>query len=157
MAQLIIEVIDNRELQPVAQLDDTKRGDQGLGSSDTTMDHRLTGRKAKPRMEIKEISAKAFRPFYRPGETTSILRWDKVDNQILWETIKISSELAIKNKKNNEDQDVRNTVAQEYHYLLDVFEEGEKTTVPPHRPGIDLAIHQEEEKTVPIKQIYAPS
>jgi len=38
-----------------------------------------------------------------------------------------------------------------------VFEKGEKTTVPPHRPGIDLGIDLEEGKTVPIKKIYALS
>jgi len=40
---------------------------------------------------------------------------------------------------------------------LDVFEKGEKTTVPPHGPGIDLGIDLEEGKTVPIKKIYALS
>jgi len=73
------------------------------------------------------------------------------------EAINISTELAIKNKKNKQDQDVRDTVPQEYHHLLDVFEKGEKTTVPPHRPGIDLGIDLEEGKTVPIKKIYALS
>jgi len=73
------------------------------------------------------------------------------------EAINISTELAIKNKKNKEDQDVRDTVGQEYHHLLDVFEKGEKTTVPPHQPGIDLRMDQEEEKTVPMKKIYALS
>ena len=48
-------------------------------------------------------------------------------------------------------------VSQEYHHLLDVFEKGEKTTVPPHRQGIDLGIDLEEGKTVPIKKIYALS
>jgi len=38
-----------------------------------------------------------------------------------------------------------------------VFEKGEKTTVPPHRAGIDLGIDLEEGKTVPIKKIYALS
>jgi len=79
----------------------------------------------------------------------------KVDNEIQLEAIHISTELAIKNKKSNEEQDVRDTVPQEYHHLLDVFEKGEKTTVLPHRPGIDLGIDLEEGKTVPIKKIYA--
>jgi len=76
--------------------------------------------------------------FTERGETTVIIRWDEIDNEIQLEAINISTELAIKNKKNNEDQDIRDTVSQEYHYLLDVFEKGEKTRVPPHRPGIDL-------------------
>ena len=45
----------------------------------------------------------------------------------------------------------------EYHHLLDVFEKGEKMTVPQHRPGIDLGIDLEQGKTVPIKKIYALS
>ena len=108
-------------------------------------------------MEINEISATAFGEFYRRGETTGILRWEEVDNESQLEAITISPELAIKNKKNNEDQDLRDTFPQEYYHLLDVIEKGEKTTVPPHRPGIDLAIDLEEGKTVPIKEIYALS
>jgi len=80
-----------------------------------------------------------------------------VDNKIQLEAINISTEPAIKNKKNNEDQDVRDTVLREYHHLLDVFKKGKKTMLPPHRPGIDLGIHLEEGKTVPIKRIYALS
>jgi len=105
-------------------------------------------------MGINKISARAFGQFYRRGETTGSLRWDEVDNEIQLEAINISTELAIKNKKNKDDQDVRDTVPQEYHHLLDVFEKGEKTTVPPHRPGIDLGIALEEGKMVPIKNIY---
>ena len=60
-------------------------------------------------------------------------------------------------QKNNENQEVRETVPQEYHHLLDVFEKGEKTTVPPHRPGIDLGIDLEERETVPINKIYTLS
>jgi len=110
IAQLIIEKFDNRELQEVTQLDDTERGDQGFGSSDTTMDQEVKDQKAKQKMEINEISARAFGQFYRRGETTGILRWDEVDNEIQLEAINISTERAIKNKKNNEDQDVRDTV-----------------------------------------------
>jgi len=157
IANLIIEKIDNRELQEVTQLDDTERGNQAFGSSNTTMDQEVKGQKAKSKMEINEISARAFGQFYRRGETTGILRWDEIENEIQLEAINISTELAIKNKKNNEDQDVRDTVPREYHHLLDVFEKGEKTTVPPHRPGIDLGIDLEEGKTVPIKKIYAHS
>jgi len=96
------------------------------------MDQEVESRKAKPKMEINEISAIAFRQFYPRGETTGILRWDEVDNEIQLEAINISTELAIKNTNENEDQDVRDTVLREYHHLLDVFEKGEKTTVPLH-------------------------
>jgi len=124
IAQLIIEIFANRELQEVTQLDDTERGDEGFGSSNTTRDQKVTGRRAKVHMQINEISARAFGQFYRRGETTGILRWDEVDNGIQLEAINISTKLAIKNKKNNEDQDIRETVPQEYHHLLDVFEKG---------------------------------
>ena len=109
--------------------------------------------RVKPMMEINDISARAFGQFYRRGETTGILRWDEIEDQIQLEAINISTELVIKNKKNNKDQDVRDRVPQEYHHLLDMFEKGEKTRVPPHRPGIDLGIDLEEGKTVPIKTI----
>jgi len=155
IAQLIIEKFDHRELQEVTQLDDTKRGDQGFGSSNTTMDQRVTGQKAKAYMEINKISARAFGQVYRRGETTGILRWDEIDNKIQLEAINISIELAIKNRKNHEEQDLKDTVPREYHHMLDVFQKGEKMTVPPHRPGIDLGIDLEEGKTVPIKKIYA--
>jgi len=157
IAQLTIENIDNRELPEVTQRDDTKTGDPGFGSSNTTMDQEVKDQSAKPQMEINKISASAFRQFYRRGETTSILRWDEIEDEIQLEAMNISTELAIKNKKNNKDQDVRDTVPQEYHHLLDVFEKREKTMVPPHPPGIDLGIHLEEGKTVPIKQIYTLS
>jgi len=154
---LIIEKFDNRELQEVNQLDDTERGERGFRSSNTTRHQEVKGRTTKQKMEINEISARGFGQFYRRGETTGILRWDEVDNEIQLEAINISTELPIKNKKNNEDQDVGDTVPQEYHHLLDVFEKGEKTTVPPYRPGIDLGIDLEEGKTVPIKKIHALS
>ena len=121
------------------------------------MDQRVKGKEAKPKVEINKISARAFGQFYRRGETTGILRWDKVDHEIQLEAINISPELATKNKRNNEDQDVRDTVPREYPHLLDVFEKVEKTTVPPYRPAIDLGIELEEGETVPSKQIYALS
>jgi len=86
-----------------------------------------------------------------------ILRWDEIDNEIQLEAINIRTELAIKNKTNNEDQDIRDTVPQEYHHLLEVFDKGERTRVAPHRPGIDPGIDLEGGKTVPIKKIYALS
>jgi len=95
IAQLIIENIDNRELQEVTQLDDTKRGHQGFGSSNTTMDQEVKDHTVKPPMEINEISAKAFRQFYHRGETTGILTWDEIEDEIQLEAINISTELAI--------------------------------------------------------------
>jgi len=48
-------------------------------------------------------------------------------------------------------------VPQEYHKYLDVFEAGEKTKLPPHRPQVDLEIKLEEGEGLPIKKIYALS
>jgi len=153
IAELIIEKFDNRELQEVTQMDDTERGDPGFGSSDTTMDQEVKSPKAKPKIEINARSARAVGQFYRRGETTGILRWDEIEDEIQLEVIHISTELAIQNKKNNEDRDGRDTVPREYYHLLDVFQKGEKTMEPPHQPGIDLGIDLEEGKTVPIKKI----
>jgi len=61
IAQLIVENIDNRELQEVTQLDDTERGDQGFGSSNTTMDPRVKGQKAKPKSGNQRDIGKSFR------------------------------------------------------------------------------------------------
>jgi len=52
---LIIEKIDNWELHEGTQLDDTERRDQAFRGSDSTMDQRGTGQKAKPLVEINEI------------------------------------------------------------------------------------------------------
>ena len=38
--------------------------------------------------------------------------------------------------------------------MLDVFEKGEKTTIPPHRPGVDIGIELEKGKEVPTKKLY---
>ena len=144
IAQLIIEKIESSELQEVTQLDDTTRGDPEFGSSNTTMDQEVKGESAKPKVEINEILARLFRQLYRRGETNSILLWDEIEDRIQLEAINISTELAIKNKKNNADPDVKDRVPEEYHYLLDVFGKGQRTTLPPHRPGIDLGIDREE-------------
>ena len=142
-------------------MDDTIRGNQGFGSSNNNAqsgkDQGVKSQRAKPRIEINEISAKAFGPLYRRGEKMGILRWDKVDNEIQLKAINISTELAIKNKKSNEDRNTKDIVPREYNDLLDVCEKGEKTTLHSHRPGIDLGIDLEEGKTVPIKKIYALS
>ena len=49
---------------------------------------------------------------------------------------------------------MENLVPKEYHDLLPAFEKGEKTSLPPHRPGIDLEINMEEEKGLPDQKIY---
>ena len=103
IAQRIIGKINNQELQEVVELNNTKRGSQGFGSSTTTKDQSVKKQKSKTRNEINEISARAFGQFYRRGEEIGILKWDEVDNEIQLEEINISTVLAIKNKKNNVD------------------------------------------------------
>jgi len=65
------------------------------------MDQEVKDQSVKPPMEINERSAKAFGEFYQCGEMSSILRWDEVDNKVQLEAINISTELVIKNKKDN--------------------------------------------------------
>jgi len=48
-------------------------------------------------------------------------------------------------------------VHQEYHGYLDIFEEAEKTKLPPHRPVVDRVMKLEEGQGLPVKKIYAPS
>ena len=43
---------------------------------------------------------------------------------------------------------------QVYHDLLPAFEKGEKSSLLPHRPGIDLDINMEEGKGLPDQNIY---
>ena len=45
-------------------------------------------------------------------------------------------------------------VPKEYHDLLPAFEKGEKTSLQPHRPGIDLEINMEEGKGLPDQKVY---
>jgi len=65
--------------------------------------------------------------------------------------------LAIKSGKYQKQRKLEAMVPQEYHGYLDVFEEGEKTKLPPHRPGVDLDIKLEEGQGLPVKKIYALS
>jgi len=74
IAQRIIEMIDNRELQEVILWDDTKRAGQGFVSSNATMDQEVKGQSAKPRIEINDRLARVFTQFYHSGETMGILR-----------------------------------------------------------------------------------
>ena len=134
--------------EELVQLDDIWRVSHGFGSSDTTKEQ-----KAKSKIEIIEILAKAFGLFYRRGETTGIPIWYEIENEIWLEAINISTELVIKQKENNEEEDIRKVVPQEYHHLLDVFEKGEKTTLPLRRPVSELVIDLEEGKRVPTKKI----
>ena len=73
IAQLIIKTIDNQELQEVAQLDHTPRGNPGFESSDNTQEQKVKGQCAKQKKEINKILAMAFEQFYHRGEMTCIV------------------------------------------------------------------------------------
>ena len=112
------------------------------------------------RIHISEITWKEFRQPYRNGETTGVLKFSQKEKQIYLRKINISTELAIRSKeerkiktKNGEDC-LESLVPKEYHDLLQAFEKGEKTVLPPHRPGIHLEINLEEGKGLPDQKIY---
>jgi len=100
-------------------LERTERGQQGFGSTGTS------------KAQICEISAKAFRKFYRkPDTTTGILKYHKKEGCISLESVNLSTELAIKSGKYQNQRKLAEMVPQEYHKYLDVFEKGEKTKLP---------------------------
>ena len=129
----------------------------------------ITGRLDQPnchnqalskKIHISAITQKEFRQAYRNGEATGIVKFSQKEKQIYLQKINISTELAIRNKeelgtrtKTGEDS-LENLVPGEYHDLLQAFEKGDKTSLPPHRPGIDLEINMEEGKGVPEQKIY---
>ena len=57
-------------------------------------------------------------------------------------------------KVQTEEDSLESLVPKEYHELLRAFEKGEKTGLPPHRPGIDLEINMEEGIGLPEQKIY---
>lgn len=77
------------------------------------------------------------------------------DNQIYLQSINICTELQIRNQEERrtrtktEEDSLESLVQQESHDLLPVFEPGERTRLPPHRPGIDLEIDMEEGLDLP--------
>jgi hypothetical protein len=133
IAQLIIEKISNEELYEVQELEETNRGDKGFGSTDPPKetDKESATTRDQDKMEICEISARAFGSYYRKGETTGILRWDPVKDKLEINAIHVSTEIAIRNKKEEDKRELHEVVPKEYHHLLDVFEKEEKTGLPP--------------------------
>ena len=220
IAQLIVERIQSEEIMLVQDLEDTRRGTKGFGSSDKELT-KQTGAGAdwfsKPpsqkqqsslsesllqndqqevprphmmtkqsgagagllnkqscevtgpadhsspqngRIHISEITQKEFRQAYRSGEITGVLKISQKAKQIYLHKINISTELAIRNKEEQrnkikaEEDSLERLVPEEYHDLRQAFEKGEKTGLPPHRPGIDLEINMEEGKELPDQKIY---
>jgi len=146
IAQLIAEKIVESDCYQVPKLRKTDIGKQGFGSTGTS------------KAQICEISARAFGKFYqRPDTITGILKYNKKEGRISLESVNISTELAIKSGKYQKQRKLEEMVPQEYHGYLDVFEEEEKTKLPPHRPGVDLDIKLEEGQGLPVKKIYALS
>jgi len=146
IAQLITEKIVESDCYQVPKLGKTNRGQRGFGSTGTS------------KAQICEISARAFGKCYRqPDTTTGILKYSKKEGRISLESVKISTELAIKSGKYQKKRKLEEMVPQEYHGYLDVFEEEEQTKLPPHRPGVDLDIKLEEGQGLPVKKIYALS
>jgi len=146
IAQLIAEKIVERDCYQVRTLKKTNREQPAFGSTGTS------------KAQICEITARAFGKFYRrPDTTTGILKYSKKEGHISLESVNISTELAIKSGKYQKQRKLEETVPQEYHEYLDVFEEGEKSKLPPHGPGVDLEIKLEEGEGIPIKKIYALS
>ena len=111
-------------------------------------------------IHTSEITQKEFRRAYRNRETTGIVKFSQKEKQIYLQKINISTELAIRNKEEQrtkakkEEDFLESLVPREYHDLLQAFEKGEKTGLPPHRPGIDLEINMEEGKELPDQKIY---
>jgi len=146
IAQLITEKIVESGCYEVRTLKRTNRGQEGFGSIETS------------KAQICEISARAFGKVYRrPDTTTGILKYSKKEGRRSLESGNISTELAIKSGKYQKQRKLEEMVSQEYHEYLDVFEEGEKTKLPPHRRGVDPEIKLEEGEGLPIKKIYALS
>ena len=142
IAQPITETIVKSDCYEVQTREETNRGQQGFGSTGSS------------KAQICEISARAFGKFYRrPDTTTGILKYSKTEGRISLESVNLSTELAIKRGKYQKQRKLEEMVPQEYHQYLDVFEEGEKTKLPPHRTGVDLEIKLEEGEGLPIKKI----
>jgi len=122
MAQLITEKIVESDCYQVPKLELTDRGRRGFGSTEAS------------KTQICEISARAFGKFYKQPDTTmGILKYNKKERRISLEWVNISTELAIKSGKYQKQRKLEEMVPQEYHGYLDVFEEGEKTKLPPYR------------------------
>jgi len=104
IAQLITEKIVESDCYQVPKLEETYRGQQGFGSTETS------------KTQICEISARAFGKFYRPPDTTTgILKYNKKEGRISLESVNISTELGIKSGKYQKQRKLEQMVPPEYH------------------------------------------
>ena len=136
---------------------------QGCEVTDPSGQHKKNNKvqhKKSKKIYISEITSREFHKAYRDGETTGVMKFSQKEKQIYLRRINISTELAIQNKEErrtrskSEEDSLESLVPPEYHDLLPAFEKGEKTDLPPHRPGIDLEITMEEGKGLPDQKIY---
>ena len=130
------------------------------GPTDQTKGHNTPNDTQGGRIHISEITHKEFHKAYRNGETTGVVKFSQKEKQIYLRRINISTELAIGDREEQRaktritEDSLEYLVPKEYHDLLPAFEKGEKTSLPPHRPGIDLEINREEGKGLPEQKIY---
>ena len=128
--------------------------------TDHTEGHNTASSTEGNQIRISEITHWEFRKAYKNGETTGVVKFWQKEKQIYLQRINISTELAIQDKKEQgaktriTDNSLEYLVPQEYHDLLQAFEKGEKTSLPPHRPGIDQEINMEEGKGLAEQKIY---
>ena len=87
------------------------------------------------------------------------MKFSQKEKRIYLRRINISTELAIRGKEEQRtntritENSLESLVPKDYHDLLPAFEKGEITSLPPHRPGIDLEINMEEGKGLPDQKI----
>ena len=130
------------------------------GPRDKTEGHNTPNGTAGGRIYISEITHREFRKAYKNGETTGVVKFAQKERQIYLRRINISTELAIRDKEEQRAKtriskdSLEYLVPKEYHDLLPAFEKGEKTSLPPHRPGIDLEINMEEGTGLHDQKIY---
>ena len=111
-------------------------------------------------MHISEITHGEFCMAYRNGETTGVVKFLQKEKQIQLRRINISTELAIQDNEGKKaktkitEDSLEYLVPNEYYDLLPALEKGEKSSLPPHRPGIDLEINMDAGKGLPKEKMY---
>jgi len=102
IAQLIPEKVQETQYQEVTYLEDTKRGTRGFRSTDTK------------RIEIDEISTKAFAKVKERGETYGLL-WGRYNHgKLKLLATNVSTELAIESRKDQKQKTFHEIVPEEY-------------------------------------------
>ena len=144
IARIIIEKIDDKDFKKVKQLDDTERSTSGFGS---------TEQNEQKEPDIELISARAFGKMYKRGDHAGIFNLRTAEERATCAATTISTELAIKAGKGGDKVSLKQRVPMYYHEILDIFEEGERQDLPPHRES-DHAIHLEQGQTAPFKPLY---